>query len=122
MPEGQYSGDRATYLYVADSDDVYLIELDTTLGDLVACALTRATSANSATAVPAPKRFQPRVVYWQGLLGGVMKRKRLVCNRTGTIYDSARSLPVTIDGTAGNTTGRRGEKLTFVSIPAAGPE
>lgn len=119
MPEGQYSGTRATYIYVSDSNASYLLTLDTTLGDIAGTGLTRATTGNSTGSTPAPKRFQPRCVYWQGDLGGKTKRKRIVCNRDGTLFATAAPATVNIDGVSGSTTGRRGEKFTFGSLPAA---
>lgn len=123
MPEGQFTGTRSTYLYTPDSgDDLYLITTDTTLGSLAGAGLTAATSANIENAKPAPKRFKPRVVFWQGTLNGNRVRKAIICGSTdATLYDSDSPQALTIDGVAGSTTGRRGERLTFLSVPAAAP-
>ena len=120
MPEGQFTGQRGQYLYTSDSDDIYIITTDKTLGDLAVCGLTPATQANAANASPAPKRFKPRVSFWQGTLNGRVVRKALVCNVTSDLNEDTTPRAVTIDGVAGSTTGRRGEKMSFVFLPAGG--
>ena len=121
MPEGQFTGARKTYLYTPDSgDNIYLITTDETLGALAGAGLTEATTANVANAQPAPKRFKPRVVFWQGELNGNRVRKAIICGTTdAAFYDSDSPQAVTIDGVAGSTTGRRGERLTFLSVATA---
>lgn len=119
MAEGQYSGVRRPYLYTSDSGEVFLLSKDETLGDLAGTGLTRATTGNVGNATPVPKRFEPRGVYWQGELGGRVVRKFLVCAADGTLYVGNTPQAVTIDGVAGSTTGKRGERLTFVTIPPA---
>lgn len=122
MPEGQYSGVRRTYIYTSDTDEEYLLTLDQTLGDLAGTGLVVATAANSGNASPAPKRFKPRCVYWQGTLSNRLVRKRLICGTTdATLYDSDSSQNVTIDGVTGSTTGRRGEQLTFGKLAEEAP-
>lgn len=116
MPEGQYSGIRKTYEYTADDGNIYLLKLDETLGDLTECALSAATTATTGTAKPLS--FKPRIVYWQGTLNGRTVRKSLVCDPDATIYQSNTSQAVTIDGVAGFTTGRRGEKFSFTILPS----
>lgn len=121
MPEGQFTGERKTYLYTPDSgDNTYLITTDATLGDLAGAGLTEATTANVGTAQPAPKRFKPRVVFWQAELNGNRVRKAVICGTVdATLYDSDSPQALTIDGVAGSTTGRRGERLSFLSVSAA---
>lgn len=111
MPEGQFTGSRAKYEYEADDGTLYKLNLDATLGSVTdnGLAFLPATS----TAIPKPTGFRPRVVFWQGELNGVIKRKEIVCNPAGALYATDKSTALTIDGVAGNTTGRRGEKLTF---------
>lgn len=116
MPEGQFSGQRATYEYESDNGTIYLISLDETLGSITGSGLGLADS--STTGIELPKRFIPRVVFWQGDLNGRVVRKSLVCNTDGTLY-TAKSVALTIDGVEGSTTGRRGEKFTFRKLPAA---
>jgi len=120
MAEGQYTGQRKAYLYTPDSgDNVYLISTDVTLATLAGTGLVEATTANIANARPAPKRFKPRVVFWQGTLNGRTVRKAIICGTTGAaLYDKDSPQAVTIDGVAGSTTGRRGEKLSFLNLTA----
>lgn len=121
MPEGQYTGQRKAYLYTPDSgDNIYLISTDATLGGLTGTGLVEATTANVANAQPAPKRFKPRVVFWQGKLGTRTVRKTIACGTTdAALYDSDSPQAVTIDGVLGSTTGRRGERLSFLNLTAA---
>lgn len=119
MPEGQFGGSRATYEYIAESGAVYQLSLDETLGGITDAGLNRATTDTTAT--PAPKRFKPRGVYWEGTLDSKVRRKFIVCASTSTLYQSDTSQDVTIDGVAGKTTGRRGETLSFLKLDAATP-
>lgn len=120
MPEGQYSGQRKSYVYESDAGKKYLLLLDSTLASLANTGLVEATTENAAAATPAPKRFKPRVVFWQGTLNNRTVRKALVCGDvTATLYAKDTSQEITIDGVAGSTTGRRGEKLSFVSLGQA---
>lgn len=114
MPVGQFTGTRGKYVYTTDTDDEYILELDTTLAAL-STTLTAFDPASPGDATPAPKRFTPRGVHWQGTAAGFeRKRKFIVCGQTDdTLYDSSTSQTLTIDGAAGKTTGRKGEKLTF---------
>lgn len=120
MPEGQYSGQRKSYIYESDAGKKYILLLDSTLAELTGTGLVAATSGNTADAVPAPKRFKPRVIFWQGTLNSRTVRKAIVCGDvTATAYAKDTSADITIDGVAGSTTGRRGEKLSFVKLEAA---
>lgn len=117
MPEGQFSGERKTYEYTSDTGATYLLTLDATIGDLTDNGLTPATQ--TTTGIPAPKRFEPRVVFWSGLLGTKQVKKSLVCGTTDApLYDLNISQALTIDGVNGTTTGRKGEKLSFLKLPA----
>lgn len=118
MPEGQFLGARAAYEYISDNGNTYLLTLDATLGGITGCDLTAATTATMATT--APKGLRPRVIYWQGVLNGNIVRKKLVCNASGSLYSDT-SQALTIDGVAGSTTGRRGEKSSFIRLPAPAP-
>lgn len=113
MPEGQFTGSRATYDYEADDGSIYRLTLDETLGNLTGTGLGKTTTASTSTEIP--KRLKPRIVYWQGVLNGRIVRKSLVCNTSGSLYSSS-SQDVTIDGVNGSTTGRRGEKFTFTKV------
>lgn len=114
MAEGQYLGGKRTYLYVADDNNTYKILRDRTLGDIGGADLEPATAAVPAGRLP--RRFEPRGVHWQStaLVGRNYARKFIICNRTGTLYTSEDSVPLTIDGIAGATTGRRGEVASYL--------
>lgn len=117
MPEGQYTGERSTYEYTSDKDEKFFMVLDDTLGGI--SQLNMPLAGGDSTAGNPPKRFKPRVVFWQGVLDGREVRKTLVCNRTSPAYAN-RSIAITIDGVQGKTTGRRGERFTFPSLPVSG--
>ncbi len=116
MPEGQFSGSRAAYEYTTDSDNTIVICIDETLGTVAGNGLTKLTTASELPGKP--QRFEPRVVFWQGILDGKTKRKQLICNKDSTLFAKTSSSTLTVDGVAGVTTGRRGERQSFVcSIP-----
>ena len=119
MPEGQFTGDRARYVYESDDGTKYRLFLDTTL----------ATAAGSGEGTPGtglvadtpeagaqnkPTKFKPRCVFWQGTLGGTLRRKALICGTTEAgLYTSKTPVILTIDGVTGVTTGRRGEQMSY---------
>lgn len=111
MPEGQFIGRKSKFIYTSDTNVDYKITLDRTLGTIANTGLTE-DAAGTAVAPPPPKRFKPRVLYWQGVLDGRIVRKALVVNRAA-LYNAPGSQEITIDGVVGRTTGRRGEALTF---------
>lgn len=114
MPEGQFTGTRVVYNYQMDNGDEIQLLLDETLATAGAQDLQPAVTGDGST--PKPLRFEPRGVFWQGELDGKIKRKFLVCNPTSTLYQSNTSQTVTVDGVAGQTTGRKGEKLSFTKV------
>lgn len=116
MPEGQYLGTRTTYNYQMENGDEIQLVLDTTIGSIASNDLVPATTGDGST--PKPLRFEPRGVYWEGELDGAKKRKFVPCNPTAPLYLSNTSTTLTIDGVAGRTTGRRGEKLSFPKLLA----
>lgn len=118
MPEGQFTGARAAYEYISDTGNTYLLTLDATLGGIAGCDLTAATTATTATT--APKGLKPRIIYWQGTLNNKIVRKKLVANASGSLYSDT-SQALTIDGVVGSTTGRRGEKSSFLRLPPPAP-
>lgn len=111
MPEGQYTGSRKSYTYTSDDGQKYRLVLDSTLAEVAGVNLPPSTQTDGG--FPKPIRFKPRGVYWQGELDGTTRRKFLVCNLPSTLYGASISTELTIDGVAGKTTGRRGEKLSF---------
>lgn len=114
MPTGQFTGPRDQYVYTTDTGAKYVLTLDADLAGLSG-GLTVFDPAAPGAAVPAPRRFRPRGVYWQGTAAGyTTKRKFLVAGTpSDPIYASNTSQAITIDGVAGRTTGRRGERLSF---------
>lgn len=114
MAEGQFTGSRSKYVYTMDGGQDVILTLDDTLAAL-STTLTAFNPASPGTAVPAPRRFKPRVVFWEGTAAGFEgKRKAIVVGDTSdTIYATQTGAALTVDGVAGRTTGRRGEKLTF---------
>lgn len=115
MGLGQFTGSRSTYVYQADGGKEYLLTLDDSLV-IVGSGLVQFDPEEPGNATPAPKRFKPRGVYWQGTATGFEgKRKFLICSDpAGALYGVNVRQPITVDGIAGETTGRRGEKLSFI--------
>ncbi len=114
MPEGQYSGRRGNYVYTSDDGSDYIISTDRTLGSIPGADLQLATGGSDA--VSPPKRFRPRIVYWQGELNDRIVRKKIICDNTSSLYQDNNSVTLTIDGVAGFTTGRRGEKFSYLKL------
>lgn len=121
MPEGQFSGSRAPFLYTSDSGEVIVLLKDVTLATLPGTGLIAATTGNIGNATPKPSRFETRGVYWQGVLAGNVVRKFITCNANGTLYLGNVPQALTIDGVAGSTTGRMGERQSFLSVPPPAP-
>ncbi len=120
MPEGQFTGARAAYTYTKDDGTDIVICLDETLGSAAGNGLVKLTTAS---ALPGkPLKFTPRIVFWQGVLDGKTKRKQIVCNAGSVLYGKVGSSALTIDGVSGVTTGRRGERQSFIcTVAAAAP-
>lgn len=114
MPEGQFTGDRATYNYTMDNGTEIQLVLDSTLASVTNTGLTLASSGDGS--ISKPTRFEPRGVFWQGELGGKVKRKFIVCDNDSTLFASNTAQEITIDGVAGQTTGRKGEKISFPKL------
>lgn len=119
MPEGQFSGIRKSYIYVADNDENYLVTLDATLGDLAGTGLVAANTGNAAGLSDPPGRFKLRGVHWQGVIAGRIARKFIVCNNGdgATLYTGG-AVALTVDGVAGSVTGRRGEAQSYSKLPS----
>lgn len=114
MPEGQFLGSRKAYVYTADdATSEYYILLDETLASLAGVSLPAYTGQTGVQ--PLPKRFKPRIVYWESNDG--VYRKRITCGSgAATLYAANTSQTLTIDGVDGRTTGRVGEKFSFVKL------
>lgn len=100
-------GPRGRYVYTSDTGVDYTIETDV---DLAAAAGLTAVGTTAPTLKPT--NLKPRVVFVQATVAGRLARKELIVNDDSPLYTDARQA-VTIDGTAGTTTGRRGERLSF---------
>ena len=103
---GQTLGTRSYYLYTNDASANYSILLDDDLA--TAAGLTKDDSNPNK-----PDRFKPRGVYVEATVGGNKVRKFLVCQADSAIYDTDTTSSVTIDTQAFDSTGRRGETLSF---------
>lgn len=105
-------GPRAKYKYTMDDGTIIKLRLDKDLGDLAACGLSPVVTGDNAS--NKPTNFKPRVVHWQVILpDGKISRKQLVCSSTSDAYTSVDPFNISIDGIAGQTTGRRGEQISF---------
>ncbi len=100
-------GPRGRYEYESDTGQIYTIETDV---DLATAAGLVAVSDPEPEGLP--RRFKPRVVFVQATIAGKIARKELVVNGDSALFTDSRQT-VTIDGTAGTTTGRRGESRSF---------
>lgn len=121
MPlDGNRQGPRERYVYL--TDDLTVAYILTTDQDLAVAGLGVAGAAPEVydpanppagvTICPAPRRFTPRCVFAQDPVSGA--RKNLIAfSATANLYSSSLSQSVTIDGLSFDTTGRKGEKLTF---------
>ena len=114
MGLGQFRGARGNYEFTADDGSLYLISTDRTLGDISGAKLVLATSGSDA--VSPPKRFRPRIVYWQGELNSKIVRKKIICDIDSTLYKNNKSVSLEIDNVDGFTTGRRGEKFSYLKL------
>lgn len=114
MAEGQYTGQKDSYVYLDDSGGAFSLQRDRSLILGAATGLTLYEEGDPY-APSFPKRFKPRGVYWQGYLDTRIVRKFIICGTPDSpLYSANSSTPVTIDGVAGTTTGKRGEQITFV--------
>lgn len=105
-------GPRGKYKYIMDDGTVIKLRLDSTLGDIASCGLTPITTADNAG--NKPTNFKPRVVFWTHTKAdGSKMSKQLVCASDSAAFKSKDNFSITIDGLAGQTTGRRGEQISF---------
>jgi hypothetical protein len=113
---GNRLGDRKRYVYNNDAGGKYVVETDASLAiagfGSVGAAPVEYDPDNPGGATPAPRRFSPRGVYVQATDGA---RKFMICfSADANAYKRQNSASYTIDSEAGwESTGRRGEKLTF---------
>lgn len=100
-------GPRGRYNYTTDTGVDYTVETDV---DLASAAGLTAVSDPEPPRLPS--NIKPRVVFVQATVSGALRRKDLIVNADSTLFTDSRQA-VTIDGTAGQTTGRRGERVSF---------
>jgi hypothetical protein len=120
---GQRLGSKSKYIYETDETGVgYILEADDTLANIAGTGVGAGTPdvfdpANppaGLTLCPAPKRFNPRVVYIQSTTDGA--RKTLIAwSTTADLYATgiSKAVPSLDTDTSFVTTGRKGEQLTF---------
>lgn len=104
-----------------DDGTIIKLRLDATYGDLAACGLDALTTADNAG--NKPTNFKPRVVYWQSSpftldadgnqIEQTVVRREFVCDANSDAFTSPDQFSITVDGIAGQTTGRRGEVISF---------
>lgn len=112
-------GPKKKYKYTMDDGTVIKLRLDQTYGDLASCGLTAVATTDNA--INKPSNFKPRVVYWQSEAipaadnepAVASVRRMLVCSSDSAAYKSVDNFPIVIDGVSGQTTGRRGEAISF---------
>lgn len=113
---GNRLGDRKKYVYKNDAGGEYILETDASLAiagfGAAGAAPVEYDPESPGSAGPAPRRFSPRVVYLQANDGA---RKAVIAfDPTASAYERENSASYTIDTETGwQSTGRRGEKLTF---------
>lgn len=105
---GNTLGARGRYAYTSDTGEVYNIVTDV---DLATAAGLPAATAGTGSAKPTSLSL--RRVFCQATIAGRVARKALVVNADSPLYDTDAAGTVTIDGTVFNTTGRKGESLSF---------
>jgi len=122
MAEGSYLGSKGIYLYEDDNAVSYLVRRDDTLASVPEAGLTPAADAD-LTKPELPKRLKMRYVNWTGKCDGVEVSKILYCNIDSPAYAALGATTFNIDGsTDGSSTGRVGEKKSFLRLKgAAGP-
>ncbi len=115
MPEGQFSGPKQKFIYTRDGGDTIVLKLDPQLV-MSNSGLTVADATSLAAASPAPKGFKPRGVFWQGTEAGFEgRRKFLIAGTTAAaLYTADSPAEFDVDGVTGITTGKKGERQSFV--------
>jgi|FLYL01.1.fsa_nt_gi hypothetical protein len=115
MAEGQFLGSKSRVVYTSDADQSIILTLD---DDLITAGQSLPSydpEEPPANVSGKPNRFKPRGVYWQATEGSLAgARKFLVCGSPDApLYRTNAGTALAIDGVAGVTTGRRGERVTF---------
>lgn len=111
----QRLGPRSYYTYTSDSGTEYSLLVDDTSATIPGTGLVLETSGSTSS--PAPRRFKPRGVFWESNTIG-LSGKFIICGTiSGALYSTDSSTTVTVDGEAGRTTGRKGEKVSYGGNP-----
>ena len=113
MP-GQTLGIRSYFSYLGDDGTTYKVQLDNTLGILGGLAV-------DDQGVSLPRRFRPRHVWVEAMIGTQKARKRIVCAPNSPLYTSDVPVDIVIDTVTFTSTGRVGEKVSFGMNPPAVP-
>lgn len=103
---GQTLGTRSYYLYTNDAATNYSVLLD---DDIAAAGGLTLDDSNPNK----PDRFKLRGVYVEATVSGNKVRKFIPCQVDSTLYNTDTTSSVTIDTIAFDSTGRRGETLSF---------
>lgn len=104
---GNILGGRSYYQYEADDGTNYSLLID----DSNAASMSMV--ADDSFPAP-PRRFKPRVVFAEVQLANRVARKQLIApTGASAAYASNTTTAVTVDTVVYNTTGRRGETLSF---------
>lgn len=103
---GQTLGTRSYYQYTNDAGTNYSVLLDDDIA--TAGGLTKDDSFPNK-----PNRFKMRGVYVEATVDNNKVRKFIPTQTDGALYDTDTTSTVVIDTTTFDTTGRRGESLSF---------
>lgn len=119
---GNFAGPRRKIRYVTDTGVALRLTTDADLVD----DKTGTADGNLAGTVAKPTGFSPRGVHVQAFVEGEpgegaaqgtpgrIARKFLICNVNAPLYNSDSPQTILIDGVLFTTTGRRGEKQSFI--------
>lgn len=105
---------RARYVYEDDANNNFVVVLasDDVTADQSLQAFNPASPPNNFQGRISPRHC--RCVYAQGVQNNKIYKRRLICGTpAAALYATSQSKTVTISGITMNTTGRRGEKITF---------
>ena len=104
---GNILGGRSYYAYTDDAGNMYSILQDDTLANAVGAVMDDSNPGP-------PRRFRPRGVHVETTAGGRLKRKFLICPDVASgFYNSITTQAYDLNGLSFDSTGRRGESITF---------
>lgn len=111
---GNILGKRGVYVYTDDKGNSYTYRTDEELAASVGA--TKATAAGNSM----PKGFKPRGVHVE-LKTDQKQRKFIIVPVTTLAAWDNKSVNLTVAGKAAQTTGRRGESMSFMKLDEAAP-